>query len=106
MFPKQSIYGIILQPDITAPGVDILAAYTPAAPPSADPFDRRDVKFNVMSGTSMACPHVAGVAAYVKSLHPDWSHSAIKSALRTTGNIFIPNHFTLLAFISFVDFMH
>ncbi|KAL4383559.1 hypothetical protein GQ457_15G028850 [Hibiscus cannabinus] len=73
-------------PDISAPGVNILAAYSPAAPPSEDfGKDRRQVKYNILSGTSMACPHVAAVAAYVKTFHPDWSPSAIKSALITTA---------------------
>ncbi|GMY23624.1 subtilisin-like protease sbt4.4 [Fagus crenata] len=76
----------ILQPDITAPGVNILAAYSPDASPSIIPGDKRSVKYNILSGTSMSCPHVAGAAAYVKSFHPDWSPSAIKSALMTSGN--------------------
>lgn len=76
-----------LQPDISAPGVEILAAYSPAASPSGLPsLDTRSVEYNVLSGTSMACPHVTAAAAYVKSLHPSWSPSAIKSALMTTGN--------------------
>ncbi|XVF78148.1 hypothetical protein PTKIN_Ptkin14bG0105900 [Pterospermum kingtungense] len=73
----------ILKPDITAPGVDILAAYPPLSIDMDE--DKRQVKYNVMSGTSMSCPHVAGVAAYVKSFHPDWSPSAIKSAIMTTA---------------------
>ena len=76
-----------MQPDVSAPGLEILAAYSPEASPSDNPGDERSVQFSVMSGTSMACPHVAGVAAYVKSFHPDWSPSAIKSAIMTTGNV-------------------
>ncbi|XVF05435.1 hypothetical protein REPUB_Repub05bG0172100 [Reevesia pubescens] len=75
----------ILKPDITAPGVDILAAYSPIASPSDSPGDTRQSKYNILSGTSMSCPHVAGVAAYVKTFHPAWSPSAIQSAIMTTA---------------------
>ncbi|XWS53205.1 hypothetical protein CRYUN_Cryun11dG0138100 [Craigia yunnanensis] len=75
----------ILKPDISAPGVDILAAYSPAVSPSSTTTDERRVKYNIISGTSMSCPHVTGVAAYVKSFHPDWSPSAIRSAIMTTA---------------------
>ncbi|KAL3824167.1 hypothetical protein ACJIZ3_020196 [Penstemon smallii] len=80
-----SIIPNILKPDVVAPGVDILAAFSAKAPPSGIPSDKRSVSYSILSGTSMACPHVAGAAAYVKSLHPDWSPSAIKSALMTTA---------------------
>ncbi|KAB2080883.1 hypothetical protein ES319_A05G096300v1 [Gossypium barbadense] len=75
----------ILKTDITAPGAEILAAYSPVSSPSGSPVDKRRVKYSILSGTSMACPHVAGIAAYVKTFHPDWSPSAIKSALMTTA---------------------
>ncbi|KAJ0964120.1 hypothetical protein J5N97_029242 [Dioscorea zingiberensis] len=76
----------ILKPDLTAPGVDILAAWSPAASPTFNPEeDKRRVKFNIISGTSMSCPHVSGAAAYLKSAHPNWSPAAIKSALMTTA---------------------
>ncbi|KAL0446954.1 UNVERIFIED_CONTAM: Subtilisin-like protease SBT4.4 [Sesamum latifolium] len=75
----------IMKPDVTAPGVEILAAYSPKESPSNYHFDDRSVKYTIVSGTSMACPHVAGAAAYVKSMHPNWSPSAIKSALMTTA---------------------
>ncbi|KDP30627.1 hypothetical protein JCGZ_16192 [Jatropha curcas] len=75
-----------LKPDLTAPGVNILAAWSPKIPPSLVPdADNRSVDWNFQSGTSMSCPHVSGVAALVKSLHPDWSPAAIKSALMTTA---------------------
>jgi subtilisin family serine protease len=77
----------IMKPDISAPGVDILAAWSPLGLPSEDygNSDRRHAKYNIESGTSMSCPHVAGVAAYVKSFHPNWSPAAIKSAIMTTA---------------------
>ncbi|KAK2647507.1 hypothetical protein Ddye_014996 [Dipteronia dyeriana] len=75
----------ILKPDIAAPGLDILAAFVPNFTPSSSLYDKRRTKFNIMAGTSMACPHVTGAAAYVKTFHPDWSPSAIKSALMTTA---------------------
>ncbi|KAM0948336.1 putative cucumisin [Dioscorea sansibarensis] len=74
----------ILKPDLTAPGVDILAAWSPVASMSVDPTDKRSVPYNIISGTSMSCPHATGAAAYVKSFHPTWSPAAIKSALMTT----------------------
>ncbi|RCV12151.1 hypothetical protein SETIT_2G246500v2 [Setaria italica] len=77
----------ILKPDITAPGVSILAAFTGLAGPTGLPFDERRVLFNAESGTSMSCPHVAGVAGLLKALHPDWSPAAIKSAIMTTARV-------------------
>ncbi|KAJ7965243.1 cucumisin-like [Quillaja saponaria] len=70
-----------------APGVDILAAWTTLNSPSKFKGDKRIVKYNIISGTSMACPHATGAAAYVKSFHPNWSPAAIRSALMTTGHI-------------------
>ncbi|KAG4991700.1 hypothetical protein JHK82_025220 [Glycine max] len=77
----------ILKPDLVAPGVNILAAWSEAIGPSGLKIDNRRVKFNIVSGTSMSCPHVSGVAALVKSRHPEWSPAAIKSALMTTSYV-------------------
>ncbi|KAL4383274.1 hypothetical protein GQ457_15G028900 [Hibiscus cannabinus] len=78
-------------PDISAPGMNILAAYSPVVSPSSDSTDERRVKYNILSGTSMACPHVAAVAAYVKTFHPDWSPSSLKSVLITTATPMDPS---------------
>lgn len=70
----------ILKPDVTAPGVNILAGFSPDAA-NAAPGEN----YGYLSGTSMSTPHVAGVAALLRQAHPDWSPSAIKSALMTTA---------------------
>ncbi|KAG8058417.1 hypothetical protein GUJ93_ZPchr0002g25300 [Zizania palustris] len=75
----------ILKPDITAPGVSVLAAWTRANSPTDLAFDKRRVAFNSESGTSMSCPHVSGIVGLLRTLHPDWSPAAIKSALMTTA---------------------
>ncbi|KAK9143579.1 hypothetical protein Syun_012979 [Stephania yunnanensis] len=80
----------ILKPDIVAPGIDILAAYTPLKSLTGLKGDTQYSKFSIMSGTSMACPHVAGVAAYIKSFYPSWSPAAIKSAIITTATPMSP----------------
>ncbi|EEE66000.1 hypothetical protein OsJ_21940 [Oryza sativa Japonica Group] len=75
----------ILKPDVTAPGVSVIAAWSGAAGPTGLPYDQRRVAFNAQSGTSMSCPQVSGVAGLIKTLHPDWSPAAIKSAIMTTA---------------------
>jgi subtilisin family serine protease len=70
----------ILKPDVTAPGINILAGFTPDAANSV-----AGENFAYITGTSMATPHVAGVAALLRQAHPDWSPAAIKSALMTTA---------------------
>ncbi|KAF9620616.1 hypothetical protein IFM89_013642 [Coptis chinensis] len=77
----------ILKPDITAPGVNILSAWSESSSPTKLDMDHRVVKYNFDSGTSMACPHVAGVIALVKAIHPTWSSAAIRSALMTTATL-------------------
>ncbi|KAJ8629688.1 hypothetical protein MRB53_023011 [Persea americana] len=75
----------ILKPDITAPGVSILAAYSEATSPTDLPFDTRRVPFYIVSGTSMSCPHISGIVGLLKALHPDWSPAAIRSAIMTSS---------------------
>ncbi len=74
--PSVTTDGDILKPDIAAPGVDVLAA---VAPPFH--FGR---SWDLISGTSMASPHIAGIGALMKAAHPTWLPSEIKSALMTS----------------------
>ncbi|PIN26150.1 Tripeptidyl-peptidase II [Handroanthus impetiginosus] len=80
-------YDGILKPDLLAPGVLILAAYNPqimGVRNGNNTFLSTD--YNILSGTSMACPHVSGTAALLKAAHPEWSPAAIQSAMMTTAN--------------------
>ncbi|PSR88215.1 Subtilisin-like protease [Actinidia chinensis var. chinensis] len=70
----------ILKPDIVAPGVRVIAAYSEAQYIG----ENQTIPYMTLDGTSMACPHVSGIVA-LKKLHPDWSPAAIKSAIMTTA---------------------
>ncbi|XP_024540708.1 subtilisin-like protease SBT4.8 [Selaginella moellendorffii] len=95
-------------PDLVAPGADILAAWSPEQPIN-DYGKPMYTDFNIISGTSMACPHASAAAAFVKSRHPSWSPAAIKSALMTTGteenkNTSLPSLIVCLVFVArFLD---
>ncbi len=72
----------IIKPDITAPGVQILAGNTPFPEPGQVPGEL----FMAIAGTSMSSPHIAGIFALLKQAHPDWSPAMAKSAIMTTAS--------------------
>ncbi len=79
----------MLKPDLTAPGVDVIAAVTADLTQAerdqvAAGTLRPPAEFASYQGTSMSSPHVAGIAALLRQAHPTWSPQAIKSALMTT----------------------
>ncbi|KAJ4720460.1 Subtilisin-like protease [Melia azedarach] len=79
----------LLKPDVTAPGVTILAAIVPKPTELGGiPAGEKPATYGFQSGTSMACPHVTGAVAVMKSVHPKWSYSMIKSALMTTASVY------------------
>ncbi|PWZ22619.1 Subtilisin-like protease SBT1.2 [Zea mays] len=75
----------ILKPDITGPGVSIIAG-VPKPAGLMTPPNPLAAKFDVLSGTSMATPHLSGIAAVLKKAHPTWTPAAIKSAIITTAD--------------------
>ncbi|KAL3380671.1 hypothetical protein AABB24_001033 [Solanum stoloniferum] len=83
--PSKSYLGIA-KPDIMAPGVLILAAFPPNLVSDSIQNIQLTTDYELKSGTSMAAPHAAGIAGMLKSVHPEWSPSAIRSAMMTTAN--------------------
>ncbi|HYF73496.1 MAG TPA: S8 family serine peptidase [Nocardioides sp.] len=75
--PVLAAGGDLLKPDIAAPGVSVLAA---VAPPASEGRG-----YDLLSGTSMAAPHITGLAAFMQSVHPRWTPMQIKSAMMTTA---------------------
>ena len=71
----------VLKPNVTAPGRAIFAAYY-------EGYSEAEQDYNIIQGTSMSSPHVAGSGALMTALHPQWTPMQIQSALMTTANPF------------------
>jgi hypothetical protein len=84
-FSSRGPAGLFIKPDVTAPGVQILAGNKPLAGDPVDGGGPAGEYFQAIAGTSMSSPHVAGAALLVAAVHPDWSPGQIKSALMTTA---------------------
>lgn len=82
-FSSRGPGGLFLKPDVTAPGVQILAGHSPK--PDEVPGGPPGELFQAIAGTSMSSPHVAGAAALLAALRPEWTPGQIKSALMTTA---------------------
>ena len=84
-FSSRGPAGLFLKPDVTAPGVQILAGNTPLGGVPADGGGPPGELFQAIAGTSMSSPHVAGAALLLRAAHPGWSPGQVKSALMSTA---------------------
>jgi subtilisin family serine protease len=80
LLPSDRSTGDLLKPDITAPGVQILAGNSPTAFVGAP-----GQLFQAIGGTSMSSPHIAGIGALLKDLHPAWTPAEMQSAIMTSA---------------------
>jgi hypothetical protein len=74
-----------IKPDVTAPGIQVLAGMTPQPDPDVVTNGPSGNLYQAIAGTSMSSPHSAGASALVKAAHPDWTPAMIKSALMTSS---------------------
>ena len=82
-FSSRGPAGLVIKPDVTAPGVQILAGHSPT--PESITEGPPGQYFQAIAGTSMSSPHVAGAGLLLKDAHPTWTPGQIKSALMTTA---------------------
>lgn len=75
--PRANSSQFVIKPDITAPGVDILAAYTATTGGATST--------SMQNGTSMSSPHIAGAAALVRAIQPTWTPTQVRSAMNLTA---------------------
>lgn len=84
----------IMKPNLVAPGNSIWAAWSSLG---TDSVEFQGESFAMMSGTSMAAPHIAGLAALIKQKFPSFSPSAIASALSTSATLYDKNGGPIMA---------
>jgi hypothetical protein len=86
-FSSRGPAGLFIKPDVTAPGVEILAGNTPtpAEPNTENGAGPPGELYQAIAGTSMSSPHVAGAGLLLKAVHPTWTPGQIRSALMTTA---------------------
>ena len=84
-FSSRGPTGDWIKPDVTAPGVQVLAGTTPQPDQTTADNGPPGNLYMAIAGTSMSSPHAAGVSALVKAAHPTWTPEEIKSALMTSS---------------------
>jgi subtilisin family serine protease len=82
-FSSRGPLGDFLKPNVTAPGVQVLAGMTPQ--PTGSVNGPPGNLYQAIAGTSMSSPHAAGVAALVKAAHPTWTPGMIISAMSVSA---------------------
>jgi len=83
-FSSRGPAGNFIKPDVTAPGVQVLAGDTPWQEDPATSGPEGEY-FQAIAGTSMSSPHNAGAAILLRAIHTDWTPGQVKSALMTTA---------------------